>query len=279
MIERSDAVNWSTLRTIRISPLHYLDALAHPREDTEALLLGRLTHCMVYEPTLVAERYVREPRFNRAMKDETARAHGLDGGRESAALWALEHVHHDVVPVDLWSRAEAMAASLHADPIAAPMITGGYAEQSITWVDASTGIDCRGRIDHVNGCLSDLKTTRTIEPRLFAATAARYGYHAQLAWYLDGLVACGVAVDPTPSLIVVENERPHDVLVLDLDDATLAAGRAVYRGCLERLAECRERDAWPGVGGGSRSTLALPAWAVPVPDEQVTLGGESIYGD
>ena len=273
MIERPDAVNWSTLKAMRDSPKHYRYGLEHPREDTEALLLGRLTHAMIYEPQAVEVRYVREPNFHRGMNDDSARAKGYDGGKQAAAAWADTR---QAVPADLWMRATDMAAALNSDPIAGPLVRGGYAEQLVTWTDSATGIECRGRVDHVNGCLSDLKTTRSIAPRLFASQAATLGYHAQLAYYADGLAANGIVLVEPPALVVVENVAPYDVAVLELDDDTLAAGRRVYRRCLDRLAECRAADSWPGVSSGERSRLVLPTWAADQPDETLTLAGEPI---
>lgn len=274
MIERQDAVNWSTLKAMRASPKHYLWGLTHPREDTEALQLGRLCHAMVYEADAVAARYVREPRFNRAMLDATAVSKGYEGGKESAAAWTLANAGREIVPVELWDRAVAMSNALRGDPISAQMIRGGFAEQLVTWTDRLTGIECRGRVDHVNGCLSDLKTTRSVEPRWFASQAVRLGYHAQLAYYADGLAANGIGLVEPAALVVVENVAPYDVVVLELSDADIAAGRRLYRECLDKLALCRATDLWPGVGGGARCKLELPAWAVEA--EALTLGGEPI---
>lgn len=274
MIERTDAVNWSTLKAMRQSPKHYIYGLTHPREDTEALLLGRLTHCLVYEPASVATRYVREPRFNRAMLDATAIAKGYEGGRESAD--AFNAAGLDVVKPELWDRAVSMSTALHADPIAGPMIRGGFAEQLVTWTDKATGIECRGRVDHVNGCLSDLKTTRSVEPRWFASQAVRLGYHGQIAYYAEGLAANGIALVESPAFVVVENIPPFDVVVLEIDEAALNAGRRLYRACLDRLAECRALDSWPGVSGGARALFVPPAWSVEETEEPITMCGVAI---
>lgn len=274
MIERTDAVNWSTLRYMRESPKHYRHYLANPPEDTDARLLGRLVHCMVYEPTTLDARYVLEPKFHRGMKDATAIDKGYVGGREAAEAWdaSVANSGADVVRPDLYLRAMGCRDALLGDHVAAPMIRGGFAEQPITWTDPETGIECRGRVDHVNGCLSDLKTTRSVAQRLFARDVASYGYNAQLAYYADGLAANGIMLVEPPCLIAVESEAPHDVVVLELDSDALDAGRAIYRECLRVLSECRAVDDWPGVGGNVRHRLMLPAWAMPA-EEPVTLGG------
>lgn len=278
MIERPDPVNWSTLRHMRTSPKHYIYFLANPPGDTDARLRGRVTHCAIYEPAALDARYVVEPHFHRGMKDETAREKGYAGGKEAAAAWeeSIAASGAEVVKPELYFAAIKSRDSILADAIAGPMVRGGYAEQLITWTDAATGIECRGRVDHVNGCLSDLKTTRSVSPRLFNADIARYGYHAQIAYYFDGLAANGIPTSEPPALIVVESEPPHDVVVLEFSEQDIAAGRAVYRECLDRLAWCRSVDQWPGVSDGRKQRVALPAWAMPE-EEPLTMGGVAVY--
>lgn len=274
MLERTDPVNWSSLREMRISPKHYRHALTVDRPDTEAFQRGRVTHCAVYEPEQLAKRYVCEPRFHKGMNDETAVKKGYEGGKQAAAEWAELHSDAEIVPAELYKAAMEMADALRADPHAGPLIRGGFAEQLITWTDEATGIECRGRVDHVNGCLSDLKTSRTINPRQFAASAVRLGYHAQLAFYADGLAANGIYLQGPPCFIVVENAPPYDVAVLFCEAEDIAAGRKLYRECLDKLAECRATDIWPGVAP-TPQRIQLPGWVMP--DAQpLTMGGEPI---
>lgn len=280
MIERTDAVNHSSLKFMRVSPKHYLWALKHPREDTDALQQGSLTHCMVYEPNAVSSRYVRAPNLHRGMLDATARSKGYDGGKESAAQFDIEVAARKLIAVDpeLWKNAEAMAAALHADPHAGPMIRGGFAEQLFTWVDSVTGIECRGRIDHIATRLTDLKTTRCIESRAFANQAVRLDYPSQLSFYKSGLEANGIACDEPPALIAVENEPPYDVAVYEFTEQDLAAGQRMWRSWLDRLKVCRERNEWPGVANNERMRIALPEWATATAedDEPLTIGGVAL---
>lgn len=273
MIERTDSVNWSSLKHMATSPKHYRWALTHPTEDTEALLLGRLVHCMVYERERVFERYITQPNYHRGMNDETAIAKGYAGGKQAAARWDADNKGRDVVPQEMWTRAQDMSTALAGDPITAPMIQGGYAEQLVTWTDSATGIECRGRIDHLNGRLSDLKTTRDLVR--FASQAMRLSYHGQIAFYADGLAANGIALSEPPAWVVVENEQPHDAVVLAIGDETIAAGRRLYQTCLDRLAECRATDCWPGVSGGMMSRFVPPAWAVEA-EPELTMAGVPI---
>lgn len=277
MIERPDRVNWSTLKSIGLSPKHYLHRLATPRTDSEALQLGRVTHCAVFEPDVLNDRYTVAPRFNRAMNDETAIAKGYDGGKQAAAAFEarMADAKTETVAPDIYLRATSMRTALLADPVARPIITSGYAEHKIEWLDTKTGIECRGTVDHVNGCLSDLKTTRSLVT--CERDIARFGYHAQLAWYADGLAAAGIATEKQPCIIFVESVAPYDVLVLRFDDDDLAVGRRVYRSYLERLGECRWTGVWPGIGGGAERRVVLPPWADPlIEDMEVVIDGKAV---
>ena len=43
-------INFSTLKHMARSPMHYRYALEHPPAETPAMLLGRATHTAVFEP-------------------------------------------------------------------------------------------------------------------------------------------------------------------------------------------------------------------------------------
>lgn len=274
-LERTDAVNWSTLKLMSTSPKHYLHNLNTPREDTEALKLGRLTHAMILEPDQVVKRYAVSPKFHRGMLDANAKLKGYDGGKEAAAHWdeVIVATGMEVIDADLFARARSMRDAVLCDPVARPLVTEGYAEHRLTWVDIETGIDCRARIDHLNGVLCDLKTTRSL--LTCERDSARFGYAGQLAWYFDGVAASGLATGAEPCLLFVENVAPFDVLVLTFTEDDLAIGRRVYRAALERLAECRRTGNWPGVSNGVARRIELPSWANPV-EVELTVGGEAL---
>ncbi len=277
-LERDDAVNWSTLKHIDTSPKHYLHILANPREDSDALLRGRVVHALNYEPDEFDQRYVVEPRFHGGMKDETAIAKGYAGGKEAKAAWAANKPPGaEIVSAEIYADCVGMRDALQADPEAGPMFVGGFAEQLLTWVDEETGIECRGRIDHLNGRLSDLKSTRVTGIRQFHAEIARRLYHGQIAYYYDGVLANGIEMEHSPVLITVENAAPYDVTVHHITPAVLRAGRDLYRNCLRRLAECRKTGEWPGVSGGAPVDVELPDWAAGPKAEEITIGGVPIF--
>lgn len=275
-LERTDPVNWSSLKHILNSPRHYIHELTRERTPpTEAQLLGSVAHCAIYEPDEVENRYAVMPNFHGGMKDDTARAKGYDGGKGAKEEWLATHTTHTPVTQDIWERAHRAAAAVMADPIAGPMIESGRSEYDIEWIDEETGIACRGRVDHVNGRLSDLKTTRSVFVHDFTRDVAKYLYHCQLAWYANGLSLNGI--DPgKPAIVAVESKEPFDVVVFEMSADTITTGRREYRRALDLLAVCRATDTWPGVGNGHPTSLELPAWAQNGTEPKLTMGGKPL---
>jgi hypothetical protein len=125
--------------------------------------------------------------------------------------------------------------------------------------------------------LLGLKTTRKIEPRAFQADAWRMGYHLQWAYYHDAIVTTmGTGAETLVIEIAVENAAPHDVVVYEIPEHVIAAGRRDYRDALRRVLECRERDTWPGHAPDSEVVFEPPSWAdCAALDDGFTVGGEN----
>ncbi len=252
------AVNWSTLKEMNVSPKHYRYRLQNPRQDTPALALGRAVHAAVYEPDVFERRYVAYPgKVRRGAEWEEFKA---------------EHAGCDIITQDERAMAMQMRNALLAE--AGDYLRGGFAEQTLTWTDEETGMPCKGRVDQVNGRLIELKTTRSASPHGFATDARKFGYHGQLAFYTDGLAANGIELEGPPLVIACQSEPPHDVVVYETAEATLASGRRLYRQLLVRLVECHTTGHWPGVANGEVLPFEVQSWDEP--EETLTLGGIAV---
>lgn len=245
---------WSTLKSILRSPAHYRHAVAVPREDSDAMRLGRATHALALEPETFAQRWAIWSGVRRAGKEWDAFKADL-AGREQIS----ESEHGRVAPMAMAARGEMAALGL---------LAGAVVEREIGWIDQESGIACAGRPDlfshRAGGLVLDLKTCRDASQRAFGSAAYALSYHAQLVWYADGL---GMP-DARMVLVAVESEPPHVVQVYELDEATILLGRADYREALRRLGECRASGEWPGYATQPQ-TLLLPRWAWPSEDADV----------
>lgn len=164
-----------------------------------------------------------------------------------------------------------MAAAIRQHPIAGPLFTpdGGVAEQSIYWTDQRTGVRCRCRPDWMphrqeNGRLVvvDYKTAKAVDEAALQRAVYERGYHAQAAFYLDGVKAAGLAGDQEPAFVFVFQSKtaPYLVHLVELDFPALTLGAARNERALRTYAECERAGIWPGFN--DRITyLPLPPYA------------------
>ena len=242
------AINFSTLKAMALSPLHYHHGLTTPKKDRDSFRLGRASHTAVFEP----DRFALEYAVYRG-----ARRAGNDWEQFKEA-----HECQTILTVAQYERALAIRDAVRAHPGATRYLAKGRAEQTIEWTDRETGRRCKGRLDWCADelfVLGDLKTAVTIDERLFAMAVARLGYHTQLAFYSDGLRET-TGKDWKAVIIAAENMAPHDVGVFHLDVDVLHRGREEYRRLLAMVAGCRALGQWRGRYTEEQS-LVLPAWA------------------
>ena len=88
---------------------------------------------------------------------------------------------------------------------------------------------------------------------------AKWGYHRQAAWYLDGMEAVGQPCEAF-LFIFVEKNFPHLVTMCQLDEAALTKGREDSDRAVEILQGCQSTGLYPCYTRDIL-TLGLPAWA------------------
>jgi hypothetical protein len=164
-----------------------------------------------------------------------------------------------------WDQAVAMRDAVMAHPTARDLFAEGHAELSGYWTDEATWIGCRFRPDWLTvldgrvTCV-DLKTTVSADPKQFASSVAKFSYHLQAAFYLDGLKAHGVD-DARFIFAAVEKVPPYPVSIIELDAEAMEVGNSLMRRALDVYSLCIASDEWPGYGEGIH-TISLPSWAV-----------------
>ena len=242
------ALNNSGMDYLSKSPAHYrayIDGLLDAA-PTQAQTFGAAFHCAVLEADQFTLRYTR---FD---GDRRTKA----GKEEYAALAAAGFI---VLSGDDWQTIKAMRQSLMQHPMARLMIETTEHEVIGQWMDKESGAACKGIADCWKaeaGVLGELKTCQDASPQAFMLAMARYQYHRQAAFYLDGFGAQAI------NIIAVEKEPPYAVAMYRVPPHVLAVGRAIYKPLAALYQHCSEAGEWPAYEAGLRD-LHLPAWAIP----------------
>jgi hypothetical protein len=232
-----DGINFSSLKHMGESPKSYDWHKKHPISETPAMAFGTAFHAAVLEPEAFTAEYTVKPE-------------GFDGRTKEGKEWKADAEARGQIVLDS-DKAEQlaeMAANFRGHPLIAPFLTEpGTPEITLTWEDAETGLMCKGRLDRLldDGRIFGVKTTAMFQARRFASHAWDLFYHAQWAFYYDGAIANGLDV-PKVAEGVISTQGPYDVALYGVDKDILKRGRDAYRGWLRVLADCIDRDVWPG---------------------------------
>ncbi|WP_327029737.1 PD-(D/E)XK nuclease-like domain-containing protein [Micromonospora sp. NBC_01740] len=228
------------------TPAHYRHDVDNPPPSREDFDLGKAFHTRVLG--VGAAIVVVDAKTWQTKAAREARA-------EAYAASQVPLLVHQAEQVD------AMAAAVRRHPLAAALLSKGQPEQSLFWTDERTGIWRRARLDWLRtDAIVDLKSCESADEEHVAKAIARYGYHAQADYYLDGARTLGLG--DLPFLFVfVEKAPPHLVHVVQLGADELAAGRHLNNKAIDLFAECQRTGEWPGYPADI-TTISLPPYAL-----------------
>lgn len=247
-----EAEHASGLKHMLVSPLHY----RHARDgtvnaDKAALRMGRAVHTSILEPDRFALEY--------AVYTES-KSKG-EGSRKAWDAFKAANANRTILDEAEYTKALAIRNAVRRNPIAADLLAKGDSEVTATWTHRSTGLPCKARYDWLGPRgIVDVKTTRQIDPQAFSRDVARLAYNVQFGIYAEGHREITGHAVPFWA-IVVESSAPFDSVVYSVPASLTDSGWRVAWGLLDRVAECRRDDRWPGVAGDAALELTLPEWA------------------
>ena len=132
-------VNQSAIKWGMKSMAHmkaYLDG--EIKYTSDALSLGSLVHAVVLEEEYIKEMYAIMPKIDRRTK----------AGKAEYEEFLAINSDRVVCKQEDWDTAMLMRDSVWSHPAASTLLKReGKVEQSLTWHDPDSGLDCKGRID------------------------------------------------------------------------------------------------------------------------------------
>ena len=275
----SAGLNNTKLKASQRSLWRFKQLLDHPDRDnldTEALLQGRQFHTLLLEPDLFYERYAVLDDAKKAefLAEEVARVEKENETRTPSKALKIPEAFSRRFPVykdwqkecsqkgmELVDAEWFVGMSEMCDAIRDYEEVWEAIEGSLTEV---TVFGCYGggkegdqwimqltaRLDMLNpngDAVIDLKTTVNAAAEPFAAQIQKYGYHKQLAFYVDVCRLAGLDKSRA-GILAVEKQWPYECALHWLPDDWLQLGRTEYRADLYKIAHAFQVDEWPRIG-------------------------------
>jgi|10_taG_2_1085330.scaffolds.fasta_scaffold00341_30 exodeoxyribonuclease VIII len=250
------------------SPQHMMYGMTNPTDQTPAMKLGTAAHAAILQPVEFVKRYATTGQCVAKTKSKGTRC-TYDGKQRIGGKWYCGRHAEDVDGDDLialdrddFHKCLAMRDAVHSHPTASVLLQSGLSELSAVWRDPEFGVRCKARIDHLapdGSILVDIKTTYDASPEFFTRRIFTSGYYLQAAHYLTAVNVHDIPAD-LYAIVAVENEPPHAVVVYQLDEEAIDAGRKELRPLLKRWAECEANGSWPSYPDEAVN-ITLPPWA------------------
>jgi hypothetical protein len=250
-----DAVNYSSLKHMKRSPLAYRYFMDHPTQPSPQMILGNHTHRMILEPETVGDFAL----WGEVEGQNVRRGKVWDAFQAECAL-----SHKEVITKDERTAMVGISTAVRKSPLAMRFLDGFRSEVTMVWRDKRFDRDCKGRLDKtgiISGTpfIADLKTAKDCSKFSFGNAAYRLGYHIQLSMYREGFHVL-TGEDPEMYEVAVENKPPYELAVYSVPDEVLAKGQEDYEFLMKTLCECERTNAWPPAEEAI-TDLSLPSYA------------------
>lgn len=227
----------------------------NPKDDTEAIILGRAVHCAVLEPDRFSDRYhVCLETVDRRTKAGKARWEEVEA--EAACRQILRTAEYAV-----------MASAIRAHRKADSLLCDGHAEPTCYWTLMDRLL--KVRLDYwqpKQRRIVEIKTCRSANPPFFAREIFERNYHIQLAFQRMGLYANDKDVDEA-WIVAVENCAPYCVAAFKLDPMLLDKTEELIAARFEEYLKHEKRGEFPAYP--DETMIGIPGWALEQIDTEV----------
>lgn len=254
---KAAGVRKSQLDLLSISPA---TARSGFKEQTDAMIMGSLVHCLVLQPDTFAPQYAIEPIVDKRTK----------AGKEELEAFLIANDDKTTISQDDYEKALNMRDSVLnviGDFLDMP---DAIIEHAAFWTDSETGIACKCKPDIYVPSLAlaiDLKTTggyATADD--FGKSVKSYRYHVQQAFYTQGLNANGFDVNHF-LFAPVSKSAGNTCRAFSLDSRVVALGHKLLKDDLTLWADCEQANNWSRKPS-QIETIHFKPWEYPQDDNE-----------
>ncbi|MEE9352562.1 MAG: PD-(D/E)XK nuclease-like domain-containing protein [Thiotrichaceae bacterium] len=234
---KMDGLNASLLKPYSISPARGLYKETKEFKKTMAMSLGSIVHAHILEGKEAAQELINSHYITSGfpVNESTNKPYGETSGKYQDWLKTQDPSREVIFPDILDTTVNNIVKAVSRHPGAVDMLTlAVHRETAITWICKYTGKKCKAMVDYFgNRTAGDLKTfgremtKSSIEREIYDRQ-----YHLQFAFYRDGLIENGIAVDEF-NVIFAGTSEENDVAACIINADTLEAGRNSYLTAIE----------------------------------------------
>ena len=226
--------NQSAIKHAGPTDAHMVAAVtARSTDSTAAQVIGTLVHHAILEP-------------DKELPLIAVRPDGFDGRSSDGRAWMKKQREdgRTILDRDEWDMIQGCIASIRANEAARLMFVEGQSEVSLfgdLFDTQGRPAFCKARLDFLpyGNCIPDVKTTRCADDEEFSYDILEFGYHIQIAWYLDLYNhLCPNDKREAAAFIAVEKRRPFASQVYSLKQRAIERGRREYKRLLTRYIDC-----------------------------------------
>lgn len=249
------AINASGINKFIRSPLHYWrESPFNPgrivNEPTPAMIFGKLVHCLVLTPESFEEEFALAPDINKRTNE----------GKAQWQQFQSENAGKTIITLEQWNQADALRNAVWMHPTVKGLLGNGQSEEPITWKREGGDVECKAKLDYLrNGLIIDYKTTQDASLREFARSIASFGYHRQMAWYMEAAYKIQGGWPRGAILIAQEKEVPEAIAVYRLDESALTKGAVECDNAYKAMCERLVNGKWEAYPEGIQD-IGLPNW-------------------
>lgn len=229
------ALNYSGMKELLRSPLHYKSSLTRPQDESKALRVGSMVHLAVLQPDLWGN-YIQGPECDRRTKEGKEMYAAFLGALKPTQIMTDRDEHELVTNVSesVHTLLENIGVKFQHTEL---MLTAEYA-----------GVPLKCSLDAIgdDGYIYDIKTCEDASPEAFKRNVYNYKYYLQA--YVYSFILEAVTGQRTKGFrfIATEKEDPYCSAIYDLGVEFQTKAIKDFEQCINLYKLCSGLDAWPG---------------------------------
>lgn len=246
------ALSASGINAFYKSPLHFwretpFNANRIQREETAAMLFGKVTHKIILEEQDFFKEFIISPEINKR----------TNLGKEEYEAFLKNNKGKTVIDPETYRKARELKEAFMKNAAVCDLLEGTIAEKSLFWDD---DIRCKAKLDlYRNRLILDYKTTISASEEEFKKSLINYGYHRQAAWYMEGAEREYGERPKAFVFIVQEKDIPEAIGIYSISPQSIAIGEQENFHARKKIAERLKNADWRAYPEKMQE-ISLPEW-------------------